>query len=123
LLQDKYRALITAAANQGVSGFSAREQEGVLYIDGMAPSASVKDSLWDIYEAIDPNYASRDLMMNLNVAKMAPGARAKVVTQSSNLNIRKEPSTTAGIVGKAKHRGYVTLIAKTDDLWWQIRTD
>ena len=49
-LQDKYKELTDAAATSGVSNLQVREQDGVLYIDGVAPSGSVKDQLWTIYE-------------------------------------------------------------------------
>lgn len=61
--------------------------------------------------------------MNINVSAMAPGARAKVVTEKSNLNIRKGPGTDQPIVGKAAHHEMVTLVSKTNDQWWLIRTD
>ena len=45
-LQDKYKTLIDTATQSGVTGLQVREQNNVLYIDGSAPSASVKDKLW-----------------------------------------------------------------------------
>jgi uncharacterized protein YgiM (DUF1202 family) len=122
-LQDKYKVILDTASQHGVRNFKAVEQDGVLYIDGLASTETVKDALWSAYEQVDPMYSNSDLMMNIEVAAMIPGARAKVMTKSSNLNIRKQPSTESGIVGKAKHHGHVTLIAKADDKWWQIRTD
>ena len=65
--------------------------------------------------------SSGDLMMNLDV-KADAGASLKVTTDSSNLNIRKTPSTESEIVGKAGHNEIVTLVEKTDDSWWKIRT-
>ena len=62
-------------------------------------------------------------MMNVNVGNIAEGTKLKVVTESSNLNIRKGPGTDQPIVGKAAHHEIVTLISKTSDLWWLIRTD
>jgi uncharacterized protein YgiM (DUF1202 family) len=61
--------------------------------------------------------------MNINVASMAPGSKAVVTTQSSNLNIRKGPGTDQPIVGKAAHHEIVTLVSKASDQWWLIRTD
>ncbi|MCH5256457.1 MAG: SH3 domain-containing protein [Lachnospiraceae bacterium] len=45
----------------------------------------------------------------------------KVSTQSSNLNIRKEPNTTSAIVGSYKKGEIVKLISKTSTGWY--RTD
>ena len=122
-VQDKYQELLAAAKAANVSNLQVREEDNVLYIDGEAPSGEVKDNLWDIYGKIDPNYSGGDLVMNINVSTMAPGAKAKVVTEKSNLNIRKGPGTDQPIVGKAAHHEIVTLVSKTNDQWWLIRTD
>lgn len=122
-LQDKYQELINAAKTAEVNNLQVREQENVLYIDGEAPTGQVKDNLWHIYNQIDPDYRSGDLIMNINVSAMAPGAKATVTTDSSNLNIRKGPGTDQPLVGKAAHGSTVTLVSKTNDQWWLIRTD
>ena len=64
-LQTKYRELIDAASTRGVSDLQVRQQENVLYIDGTAPTHEAKQQLWDIYNRIDPDYRSGDLVMNL----------------------------------------------------------
>ena len=53
----------------------------------------------------------------------AHGIKLKVTTQSSNLNIRSQPSTDGQIVGKAAHGESVTLVRRENDDWWMIRTD
>lgn len=65
-LKTKYQSLIDAATNGGVSNLQVRQQDNVLYIDGNAPSEDVKKQLWDIYNKIDPDYRSADLVMNIN---------------------------------------------------------
>ncbi|MFM9907875.1 MAG: SH3 domain-containing protein [Chitinophagaceae bacterium] len=122
-LQDKYRELVDAATASGVTALQVREQDSILYIDGEAPSGDVKDKLWDIYGKIDPDFRAGDVVMNINVSAMAAGSRAKVTTEKSNLNIRKGPGTDQPIVGKAAHHELVTLVSKTNDQWWLIRTD
>lgn len=122
-LQDKYQELLDAANASGVANLQAREQDGVLYIDGEAPSGKVKDQLWDIYGKIDPNFLSGDVVMNINVATAVAGTKAKVTTEKSNLNIRKGPGTDQPIVAKAAHHEIVTLVSKSNDQWWLIRTD
>ncbi|MET6998968.1 LysM peptidoglycan-binding domain-containing protein [Chitinophaga defluvii] len=67
-LQDKYQELIGQANSAGVTGLQVREQDGVLYLDGTAPSATVKDNLWSTYEKIDPEMRAADLVMNIAVA-------------------------------------------------------
>lgn len=120
-LQEKYQALVDAANASGVTNLAVREQDGVLYIDGDAPSGAVKDQLWDIYNQIDPNYSSGDLVLNVN-AKAEVGQQVRVITQETNLNIRKGPGTDQPIIGKAAKGEILTLISQTNDLWSSVRT-
>ncbi|HTE11476.1 MAG TPA: SH3 domain-containing protein [Chitinophagaceae bacterium] len=122
-LQDKYKELLVAASASGVTNLQVREQENVLYIDGEAPTGDVKDQLWAIYNKIDPDFRGNDVIMNINVAAGAAGTKAKVTTDSSNLNIRKGPGTDQPIVGKAAHGSTVTLISKANDQWWLVKTE
>jgi uncharacterized protein YgiM (DUF1202 family) len=121
-LQEKYAELINAAKSSGVQNLQVREQDNVLYIDGTATGGAVKDNLWAIYNKIDPDYRAADVVMNVNVSA-ATGTKAKVVTQSSNLNIRKGPGTEQPLVGKAAHDETVTILNQTNAQWWLIRTD
>lgn len=121
-IQEKYKALITAAQS-GVSGLEVTEQGGVLYIKGQAASGAVKDSLWEIYGNIDPNYLAGDVVMDVDVANLVAGSKVRVTTESSNLNIRKGPGTDQPIVGKASRGETITLINKTNDQWWLVRTE
>ncbi|MFY0255738.1 SH3 domain-containing protein [Chitinophaga sp. 30R24] len=122
-LQDKYKELIDTAQSSGVTDLKINEQDGVLHIDGVAPSGAVKDQLWNIYGKIDPNFLTGDVVMNINVAGAVAGAKLKVVTDATNLNIRKGPGTDQPIAGKAAHNEVITLISKQSDQWWQVRTD
>jgi uncharacterized protein YgiM (DUF1202 family) len=120
-LQDKYAELIQSATSMGVANLAVAEQGGVLHVSGTAKSTADYDALWALYSRIDPNMASGDLMMNIDI-KADAGASLRVTTDSSNLNIRSTPSTEGDIVGKAAHNEVVTLVEKTDDSWWKIRT-
>ena len=122
-LQDKYKELTDAATASGVSDLQVREQDGVLYIDGEAPSGAVKDQLWETYGRLDPNFLSGDVVMDVKVAAAAPGSKVKVTTEKSNLNIRKGPGTDQPIVGKAAHHEVITLVSRTNDQWWLVRTN
>ena len=121
-LQDKYKELVDAAKADGVTGLQVREQNNVLYVDGKTSDGGVKDSLWNIYNKIDPDYRSGDLILNID-ASAAAGTKAKVTTQSSNLNIRKGPGTDQQVIGKAAHDETVTVVSKPNDQWSLIRTD
>ncbi len=122
-LADKYKALTDAAGNAGVKDLAVREADGILYIDGTVADGATKDSLWEIYNEIDPNFATGDLVLNINVSIDAAVTHAKVVTESGNLNIRKGPGTDQPIVGKAAHGEVITLVNRSNDLWWLVRTN
>ncbi|MBD0278739.1 MAG: SH3 domain-containing protein, partial [Flavisolibacter sp.] len=119
-LQDKYRQLITTAQQAGVHNLQVREMDNVLYIDGEAPSATVKDQLWDIYGRLDPDYRSGDLILNINTT-VTSGTKARVTTKESNLNIRRGPGTDQPIVGKAAKGELVTVINQSNNQWWLVR--
>jgi nucleoid-associated protein YgaU len=85
-LQDKYQSLISQANSAGVTGLQVREQEGVLYIDGTAPSATVKDSLWNTYQKIDPEMRAADLVMNITVAAGGGGSQTYEVKSGDSLS-------------------------------------
>ncbi len=121
-LQEKYKALIDAANASGVSNLAVREQDGVLYIDGDAPSGAVKDHLWNVYGQIDPNFSGGDLVLNVN-AKAEAGSQVRVITQETNLNIRKGPGTDQPIVGKAAKGEIITKLGDANDQWASVRTD
>lgn len=123
MLQEKYKELLETAQNSGVANLQFAENEGVLRINGDAPSGAVKDQLWDVYNKLDPNFLSGDVVMDINVATAVAGAKVKVVTESSNLNIRKGPGTDQAIVGKAAHGEVITLMSKANDQWWLVRTN
>jgi uncharacterized protein YgiM (DUF1202 family) len=122
-LADKYKELTDAATAAGITDLAVREQDGVLYIDGTAPTGAVKDQLWNIYDKIDPNFMSGDLVLNVSTSLSAAVTKVKVTTESSNLNIRKGPGTDQPIVGKAAHGEVITLVSRSSDQWWMVRTD
>ena len=122
-LNDKYAELINAVNASGASNLAVRAQDNVLYIDGVVPTGEAKDKLWAIYDKIDPNFRSGDLVLNLDVSPAAPSTKLKVTTQTSNLNIRKGPGTDQPIIGKAAHNSSVTLLSKYNDEWALVRSD
>ena len=121
-LQSKYKVLIDTANTSGIEGLQVAEMDGVLQIRGTAPNADVKNKLWDIYNQIDPNFLSGDVVMNVDVSTAVSGSQVRVITESSNLNIRKGPGTDQPIVGKAAKDEVITLISRANDQWWLVRT-
>lgn len=74
-LKNKYQQLIDAAQQKGVTNLKVRQEEAVLYIDGHAPTQQVKQELWDLYNHIDPDFRSGDLVMNINTFGIDPTAK------------------------------------------------
>ncbi|MFB9076368.1 LysM peptidoglycan-binding domain-containing protein [Flavobacterium procerum] len=68
-LQDKYKKVTDLASQLGATNLEVREQDNVLYIDGIVKSAEDKEKLWNAYGAIDPDYRSADVVMNIKVAE------------------------------------------------------
>lgn len=120
-LQDKYAELIQSATTLGVANLAVAEQDGVLHVSGTAKTTADYDSLWATYAKLDPNMATGDLMLNIDI-KADAGAKLKVTTDSTSLNIRSTATTEGDIVAKAAHDSVVTLVEKTDDSWWKVRT-
>lgn len=116
-LVEKYKELVDLAKQYGAT---VTESGNVLKINGEVPSGDLKDKMWDIYNRIDPNFKSNDVILNVNVNAIE-GGKVKVVTRESNLNIRKGPGTDQPIVGKAAHGAIITLISKANDQWWLVR--
>jgi len=123
MLQEKYKELIEAAQKGGVGNLQVSETDGVLHVNGDAPSGAVKDNLWNVYNKIDPNFLTGDLVLNVNAGPTAAGSKLKVTTESSSLNIRKGPGTDQPVVGSAAHGEMVSLVSQSNDQWWLIHTD
>ena len=121
-LQEKYKELINAAQRASVHNLTVTESDNVLYINGAVSDGQAKDDLWNIYNKIDPDFRAGDLILNID-ASAAAGTKAKVTTESSNLNIRKGPGTDQEIIGKAAHNEIVSVLSKANEQWSLIRTD
>ncbi|MBF6598262.1 MAG: SH3 domain-containing protein [Fermentimonas sp.] len=116
-LNIKYKELIDLANSNNLS---VNDNGKVLKIDGTVNSPTIKDNLWQIYQKIDPNFKSNDVLLNVK-SKVTDGGKVKVVTNESRLNIRQGPGTDQPIVGKAEKGAIITLISKTNDQWWLVR--
>lgn len=85
-LRGKYQQLIDTASSSGVSNLQVRQQDNVLYIDGDAPSEDVRKHLWDVYNRIDPDYRSGDLVMNINAVGASAGHEEYTVVKGDSLS-------------------------------------
>ena len=95
-LQTKYNELIQKAKSLGVTNLQVREQNNVLYIDGDADTATVKDQVWAIYQKLDPEFRSADVVMNINAPESTePAVVEYTVVSGDNLSkIAKAYGTT-----------------------------
>ena len=84
-LQEKYQSLIDLANRSGISGLNISEGEGFIKIEGSAPSAEIKQQLWDEYGRLDPDYRSGDLVLNVS----APEASTSSYTVQSGDSLSK----------------------------------
>ena len=87
-LQEKYQTLLELA-NQNGTSYELSEGDGVLHINGTAPSEEAKQQLWDEYNRIDPDYRAGDLMLNVNVGGAAAGGGGHTYTVESGDNLTK----------------------------------
>ncbi len=118
-LYDKYKTLIDLANKYHLS---IKEENGVLRINGEVTNGNIKDEMWKVYNQLDPNFKSGEIVLNVEV-KSREGDKVKVITQSGKLNIRQAPGTEQHLVGKAKKGDVLTLLNKVDKQWWHIRTE
>lgn len=84
-LQEKYQSLIDMANSSGISNLRIEEADGFIKIEGSAPSAEVKQQLWDEYGRLDPDFRSGDLVLNID----APEAAQNTYTVQSGDNLSK----------------------------------
>jgi nucleoid-associated protein YgaU len=84
-LQEKYQSLIDLANSSNISNLRVEEADGFIKIEGAAPSAEVKQQLWDEYGRLDPDYRSGDLVLNID----APEAAQNTYTVQSGDNLSK----------------------------------
>jgi nucleoid-associated protein YgaU len=95
-LQDKYAQLIQYAHGNGITNLSVVEQDNVLYVTATAPSNQVKDELWKIYEGIDPEMRSGDMVLNVAVDQSA----VQTYEVKSGDNLSKIAGKYSGITWK-----------------------
>jgi nucleoid-associated protein YgaU len=84
-LQEKYQSLIDLANSSNISNLRIEEADGFIKIEGTAPSADVKQQLWNEYGRLDPDYRSGDLVLNID----APEAAANTYTVQSGDSLSK----------------------------------
>jgi nucleoid-associated protein YgaU len=72
-VQEKYQSLLELANQTGTTYQLSEGNNGTLIVTGTAPSAEVKQQLWDEYNRIDPDFRSGDLILNISTSADAAG--------------------------------------------------
>ena len=84
-LQEKYQSILELANSNGTT-YTLEEGDGVLHINGTAPSDEAKQALWDAYAAIDPDYQSGDLILNITTGATAAAGNTYTVESGDSLS-------------------------------------
>ena len=74
-LTEKYKELIDLARENNVM---VAETGNVLKLEGTVPTAAIKDKMWEIYQRLDPQFKSNDLLLNVKAA-VTEGGKVRVV--------------------------------------------
>ena len=83
-VQEKYQSLLELANTNGVTYELTEGDGGALVITGTAPSAEAKQSLWDEYERLDPEFKSNDLILNIGLGDAAGGGGHTYTVESGD---------------------------------------
>lgn len=87
-LQEKYVTLLELANTNGTS-YELAEGDGVLHINGSAPSDEAKAELWAEYERLDPEFRAGDLILNITTGAGDAGGGANTYTVVSGDSLSK----------------------------------
>ena len=114
-----YVSLLTAAGIK-IPNLGCSLEKGVLTITGTVPDGATAEAA---VNALKKAPGVTSIVNYLEVEDLtSKKIMMKVVTKSSNLNIRKGPGTQFDIVGKAAHHSQVQLIKKMYNGWYFIRS-
>jgi uncharacterized protein YgiM (DUF1202 family) len=114
-----YNSLLSAAG-VSIPNLGASLDKGVLTITGTVPDGATAEKA---VQALKKVPGVTEVKNYLEVEDLtSKKIMMKVVTKSSNLNIRQGPGTNFEIVGKAAHDSQVQLIKKMYNGWYYIRS-
>ena len=112
---------VLTAAGISIPNLAFSMENGVLTVTGQVPDGITAEAA---VAALRKAPGITDVKNFLVVEDLtSKNIRMKVVTKSSNLNIRKGPGTNYDIVGKAAHHSQVQLIKKMYNGWYYIKSE
>lgn len=110
-----------SAAGISIPNLGVSQEKGVLTVTGTVPDGATAEKA---IAALKKMPGVTDVKNYLEVEDLtSKNIMMKVVTKSSNLNIRKGPGTNFEIIGKAAHNSQVQLIKKMYNGWYFIRSE
>jgi len=109
-LQDKYNQLISYAQSSNVTDLSVIENDNVLYVSGKA-TPSVKDQMWKIYDQIDPDMRSGDLVLDIEVL---PGTEEEIYEVKPGDSLSKIAAKYPGMTWKKIFDANTDIIKNPD---------
>jgi uncharacterized protein YgiM (DUF1202 family) len=110
---------LLAAAGIKIPNLGCSLEKGVLTITGTVPDGVTAEAA---VAALKKAPGVTDVKNYLEVEDLgSKNIMMKVVTKTSNLNIRKGPGTQFDIIGKAAHHSQVQLIKKMYNGWYYIK--
>ncbi|WP_411274701.1 SH3 domain-containing protein [Daejeonella sp.] len=119
--QQKNYGDILKQAGISIPNLWVQDVSGTLTIAGTVPDMQTAE------KAVAALKAQPGVVNVFNLLEMedltSKNIRMKVITKSSNLNIRKGPGTDYDIVGKAAHESKVQLIKRMYNDWYFVRTE
>jgi len=119
--QQKNYGDILKASGINIPNLWVQDVNGTLTIVGTVPDLQTAE------KAVAALKAQPGVVNVFNLLEMedltSKNIKMKVITKSSNLNIRKGPGTDYDIVGKASHESHVQLIKRMYNDWYYVRTE
>lgn len=119
--QQKNYSDILKASGFNIPNLWVQDVNGTLTIAGTVPDMQTAE------KAVAALKAQPGVVNVFNLLEMedltSKNIKMKVITKSSNLNIRKGPGTDYEIVGKAAHESDVQLIKRMYNDWYFVRTE
>lgn len=120
-LFDKYKALLGEAKILLEGNMQLLEEDGTLTVRGIAPSADVKNKLWDIYGQLDPNFIGKDVLLDIRTSPTIVGCKARLLAGADILNIHKGPGVESETIGQVEKNETVFVLSRANVYWWLIR--
>ncbi|HOO98057.1 MAG TPA: SH3 domain-containing protein [Bacteroidales bacterium] len=116
-----YNTLVTASGIKATDLKYSMSTDGILTVSGIVADGATREA---IVAALKKAEGVKEVKSLLEAEDLTEKRiMMKVVTRSSNLNIRKGPGTEFDIVGKAAHHSNVQLLKKTYPKWYLIKSE